>query len=731
MKPNPSGISGDLRIAAGDRPTIVSPVMAHSIRFPKIALGSFFGRLGARGSKGGTKSEGSGEGSAGRKGRRPRNSKTGPKTGKPRSRSRLWKRLLGLGIAIGVWALVAVALIVGIYSYDLPDLSVLTATTRRPSVTLISDDSQTIAAYGDVFGEPVTLATVPKYLPEAIIATEDRHFYRHFGLDPVGLLRALLVDLRAGHVVQGGSTITQQLAKNLFLTSERSLKRKVQELVLAVKLEHRFTKEQLLTLYLNRVYLGNGTWGVDAAARRYFGEPATKLTLYQSALIAGLLKAPSRYNPINDADLSRERTAQVLDNMEAVGSITHAESQAALASGPGTVKRDSLAGRYFADWVRDSVDQYNPGGRDVVVRTTINVALQRKVEALLEAVLAGPGAKVGATQGAVVIMSPDGAVRAMAGGRDYADSQFNRAVQGKRQPGSSFKAFLYLAALEAGWKPTDTIADTPITSGNYQPSDYEGEYEGTVTLKRAFAKSSNVAAVRLIEKVGPARVAAVAHRLGIEDTLHEDASLALGTSETNLLSMVDAYASFANAGNGVFAYGVASVDDREGQSLYRREGEGAGRVISPAELAEMDEMMQAVMTEGTGRKAALPDRPAAGKTGTTQDYRDAWFIGFTADYVAGVWLGNDDDTPMKRVTGGTLPAELWKQVMIAANKGLPVRALPGSEFQVSGQSLSDQATAPGSAPGQAGGQHGGGGTSPEGGGAFGEFVGRLMHFLGG
>jgi penicillin-binding protein 1A len=692
---------------------------------PKISFRSFFGRSGPRKPKTGAKPAGPGEGGGGN-GRRPKK----PGGGKSRG-SRWWMRLLGLGIAVGIWVLVAGALIVGLYSYDLPNLSGLTATTRRPSVTLVSADNETIAAYGDVFGEPVTLATVPKYLPEAIIATEDRHFYSHFGLDPIGLLRALLVDLRAGHVVQGGSTITQQLAKNLFLTSERSLKRKVQELVLAVKLEHRFTKGQLLTLYLNRVYLGNGTWGVDAAARRYFGEPASKLSLYQSALIAGLLKAPSRYNPINDEDLSRERTAQVLDNMEAVGDITHAEAQAALASGPGTVKVASMAGRYFADWVRDSVDQYNADGRDVVVRTTIDMALQRKVEALLEASLAGPAAKMGATQGAVVIMSPDGAVRAMAGGRDYADSQFNRAVQGKRQPGSSFKAFLYLAALEAGWKPTDTIADTPITSGDYQPQDYEGEYEGTITLRRAFAKSSNVAAVRLIEKVGPARVAAVAHRLGIEDTLHEDASLALGTSETNLLSMVDAYASFANAGNGVFAYGVSTVNDREGKSLYRREGEGAGRVIGPAELAEMDMMMQAVMSEGTGRKAAL-DRPAAGKTGTTQDYRDAWFIGFTADYVAGVWFGNDDDTPMKRVTGGTLPAELWKQVMVAANKGLPIRALPGSEFVVSSQSLSDQGTVPGSAPGQAGGgQHGGGEPGSSGGGAFDEFVGRLMHFLGG
>ena len=323
--------------------------------------------------------------SGGKKSRGPSKQSAKPTSGRVRVGPSLTKRLVGIGLALCIWAVIAVAVVVGLYSYDLPDLSSLTATTRRPSVTLLSADGESIAAYGDVFGEPVTVASVPKYLPEAIIATEDRHFYSHYGLDPIGLLRALVADVRAGHVVQGGSTITQQLAKNLFLTPERSLKRKVQELVLAVKLEHRFTKDQLLTLYLNRVYLGNGTWGVDAAARRYFGVSATKLSLYQSALIAGLLKAPSRYNPINDADLSRDRTAQVLDNMEAVGDITHADAQAALASGPATVKHEPLIARYFADWVRDNVDQYNPGDRDVVVRTTIDMALQRKVEHQLDA----------------------------------------------------------------------------------------------------------------------------------------------------------------------------------------------------------------------------------------------------------------------------------------------------------------------------------------------------------
>ena len=736
MSPNPSGTSGGLRINPGDRPTSVSAVRSSwSLRIPKLGWPSYFTLpplfadkpAEARGGRDdeadqppnkrpprGPRKRGGGAAGRGSK---------GSGDGKP---PRRWlRRILGAGVALGIWGVIAIAVVVGIYAYDLPDLSSLTASTRKPSVTLLSADGETIAAYGDVYGEPVTLATLPKYVPEAIISTEDRRFYSHFGIDPIGLVRALVADIRYGHVVQGGSTITQQLAKNLFLSPERSLKRKVQELLLALQLEHRFSKDQILTLYLNRVYLGNGTWGVDAAARRYFGVPATQLSLYQSALIGGLLKAPSRYNPLNDPELSKERTTQVLANMQDTGVITQAQAQQALATGPATVKRATMTGRYFADWVRDRIDQFGGGDRDVIVHTTIDMGLQRKVEALVTTMLNGPAVKAHVSQGAVVVMSPDGAVRAMVGGKDYIDSQFNRATQGMRQPGSSFKAFVYLAAFEAGWRPTDLISDTPITQGDYQPEDYEKDYEGTITLKRAFAKSSNVAAVRLIEQVGPQHVVQVARQLGITDTLHADASLALGTSETNLLSMTAAYASFANAGNGVFPYGISEIDDRAGTVIFHREGEGAGVVVPAAELGEMNELFQDVIFEGTGRKAAL-DRPAGGKTGTTQDYRDAWFMGFTADYVGGVWLGNDDNTPTKRVTGGTLPAELWHQVMMVANKGLPVRAIPGATVEVS----SEQATgSPGAPQGQGG--RGGGATTETGDGSFGTFVKSLMKFLGG
>ena len=447
-------------------------------------------------------------------------------------------------------------------------------------------------------------------------------------------------------------------------------------LLMALWLERKFTKDQILTLYLNRVYLGSGSWGVDAAAKRYFDTSARNLNLYQSALLAGLLKAPSRYNPQNDRDLSYKRTSQVLANMLAVGSITQQQMDDALRTGPNSVKQISHTGRYFADWVHDLVDQYAHGDRDIVVRTTLAMGLHRKVEAEMEDILAKNGAKAGVSQGAMVVMSPDGAIRALVGGRNYAQSQFNRAVQGMRQPGSSFKAFLYLAAVEAGMTADSPIEDAPIQTGKYQPGNYTHKYEGTITLRRALAKSSNVAAVRLIEEIGPRRVVAVAKRLGITSELRPDASLALGTSEVSLVEMTSAYASFANNGYGVFGYAFGEVDDPQGNILYHREGNGAGRVIEPAALREINYMLSGVIEEGSGKAAAI-DRTAAGKTGTTQDYRDAWFMGFTADYVGGVWFGNDDGTSMHKITGGTLPTQIWHNVMLAAHKGLPPRPLPG------------------------------------------------------
>lgn len=611
---------------------------------------------------------------------------------RPRAAKRGWGRmLLSWCLVAMIWGAIFLTGFIGYFALDLPDLSSLTAALRKPSITILSDDGEQIAAFGDVYGDSLTLDQMPKALPAAVLATEDRHFYYHFGLDPIGLARAMLVNFRAHRWVQGGSTITQQLARTLFLSPAKNLKRKMQELLLSVWLEHEFSKEQILTIYLNRVYLGSGTWGVDAASRRYFDLPATRLNLYQCALLGGLMKAPSRYNPQNDREQSLKRTTQVLANMVDAGYITQEQMAEALQSGQASVKQISHTGRYFADWVHDQVAPIAGNDRDIVVRTTLDMNLQREAEAQLEALLAGPGAKAGVTQGAMVVMTPDGAVRALVGGRNYAASQFDRATQGMRQPGSSFKAFVYLAAIEQGMSENDLIEDLPITSGKYRPENYTKKYEGEVSLRHAFAKSSNVAAVRLIERIGPRRVIAVAKRLGITSELRPDASLALGTSEATLLEMTAAYASFANGGVGVFPYGYPKIQDNHGAVIFARQGGGAGRVIAPRPLRQMTDMMVAVVEEGSGKGANF-GRPAAGKTGTTQDYRDAWFIGFTADYVAGVWLGNDDGTPLNKITGGTLPTQLWHNVMATAHQNLPVRPLTG--LLGGGDEASDQGEAP-------------------------------------
>jgi penicillin-binding protein, 1A family len=582
------------------------------------------------------------------------------------------------GLTAFIWCAIGVAGLVAYYAVDLPDIDKMTATTRRPSVVFVSAEGETFAAYGDIYGQPLDLKDMSPYISQAVLATEDRRFYSHFGVDVWGVARAMVANLRAGRMVQGGSTITQQLAKNLFLTPDRTLKRKVQELLMAFWLESRFSKDQLLTLYLNRVYLGSGTFGVDAAAKRYFEVSARNASLYQAAVIAGLLKAPSRYSPLNDPDASHRRTLDVLNKMVEAGYIDpKAAEYAALTGAAQQARRPVTAGRYFADWIMAHLNEMGEvQGRDVVVRTTLDMGLQRKAEAELKALLDGPGAKAGASQGAVVVMSPDGAVRALVGGKDYDESQFNRATQGLRQPGSAFKPFVYLAAMERGFQPDDVFDDAPIKLGNWSPGNYNGRYEGPVSLHRAFANSTNTVAVRLIEEVGPGKVIAQAHKMGITSDLRNDASLALGTSETTLLELTTAYAPFANGGEGVVAYGVESITDPQGKPLWAPRGGGFGHIMSDRSLAGMHEMMQAVLTEGTGRAARL-DRPAAGKSGTTQDYRDAWFMGYTADYVTGVWLGNDDQrNAMKKVTGGGLPAQLWKTVMTAAHKGLPARPLP-------------------------------------------------------
>ncbi len=559
---------------------------------------------------------------------------------------------------------------------DLPDLDEAIAATRRPAVTIIAANGRELATSGDLFGVPVQVDDLAPAVPLAVMAIEDRRFRDHWGIDIRGLVRAVWANLQAGGIVQGGSTITQQVAKNLFLTHERTIKRKLQEFMLALWLEHRFTKDQILALYLNRAYFGAGAYGIDAAARKYFGVPATRVSTYQAAVLAGLLRAPSRYNPHADGDLADRRARQVLNSMVEAGFMTAAEAKAAYAhkgqrvatSGP------NLGSRWFVDWILDQVPHFvSAGDRDLIVTTTFDPRLQAIAEASVRSTLQGPAADAGAGQAALVVVTADGAVRAMVGGRDYGESEYNRAVQALRQPGSAFKPIVYTAALESGYRPETVVVDEPVNVNGWRPKNFNGRYAGEVTLSEALARSLNTVAVRVSEQVGRDHVLATAERLGITTDLPSTPSLALGVGEVTLLDLTASYAVFANGGFGVWPHGIVAIHDASGRLLYERAGNGPGRVLEPWDAADMTRMLMGVVRHGTGHAAQLR-RPTAGKTGTSQNHRDAWFIGFTPEIVTGVWIGNDDGTAMRRVTGGGLPAKLWRAFADRALAGQPVRS---------------------------------------------------------
>lgn len=566
------------------------------------------------------------------------------------------------------------------FMHDLPDIGSLTKVTKTPSIVLQTENGDIVGSSGHIYGEYVRYNNIPRDLIKAVIATEDRNFFRHFGIDPWGLLRAMVANMRAGRIVQGGSTITQQLAKNVFLTPERSLKRKVQELIIALALERKYSKEQIITVYLNRVYFGAGTYGIDAASRRYFDKPAKKLLLPESALIAGLLKAPSRYAPTSSRKLATGRARQVLINMVDAGLLEQKQMEAAanMYSSLSFPEYHNTSGqRYYIDWVLDQIPQFVGNiNTDLIVTTTFNPTQQELAEAAVEQVMTeATMAKRKAKQVALLSMTPDGAVLAMVGGRDYASSQYNRATQARRQPGSSFKLFVYLAALQAGWTPYHEIEDAPINVNGWQPGNYTGRYEGLVTLRHAFQESLNSVAVRLSESIGRGNVIDMARRLGLKGNLNNFPSIALGVTESTLLEMTTAYAHLANNGRIVLPYGIISIKDIYGNVIYQRKGSSTGAVLNASTVRRMNDMMMSVVEQGTGQAANI-GRPVAGKTGTSQDYKDAWFIGFTPQLVTGVWVGNDNNSPTGKVTGGNLPAQIWAKYMQPALKGSAVAAIP-------------------------------------------------------
>ena len=566
------------------------------------------------------------------------------------------------------WLFIAVAVYVGYCYVTMPDIEQAIMRTRQPSTTITAENGNEIQSFGSVYSSIIMPDDLPKYVSQAIVATEDRRFYEHFGFDIISFTRAMAVNVMHRHYVQGGSTITQQVAKNLFLTPQKNIKRKVQELLLAFWLEHKFTKDQILALYMNRVYLGNGTYGIESAANKYFQKTSNDLNLREAAILAGMLKAPSRYNPIASKERANERAKIVLQNMVKADLITEAQMKQALNMRLGPEVSDKVnGGKHFADWVYKDVNEIlGEREEDVYVHTTLDQDIQESAEKVLdEAIKANKHRNV--TQGAIVVMDKDGAVRAMVGGVSYDKSQFNRATLALRQPGSAFKPFVYLTALQQGFTPDDKITDSSIQIGKWRPENIDKKYHGEVTLREALRQSYNLATIDLAEKVGRRSIIANAKKMGITTPLVNDATLSLGTSEVKVIDMAAAYATIANGGYAVWPYGILEIFSRDGYERYMRQADSPRRILDAKSVASLTQMLEDVVNKGTGKRAKLPFF-AAGKTGTSQDFRDAWFAGFTGKYVCVVWVGNDDNSPMRGVTGGTLPAEIWRRVMIKATQ---------------------------------------------------------------
>ncbi|NNE39874.1 MAG: PBP1A family penicillin-binding protein [Marinicaulis sp.] len=565
-----------------------------------------------------------------------------------------------------------------------PDNADLWNVNRQSAIIVLDRNGEEIAARGARYGEEVQPEELPGYLLQAILSTEDRRFLEHGGVDLRGTLRAAMTNAKSGAVVEGGSTITQQLAKNLFLSPEQTYIRKLREALLALWLEGHYSKNEILSLYLNRIYLGAGAYGVESAAQTYFAKSARDITLAEAAMIAGLPKAPSTYAPTQNIKGAERRASEVLDNLLEVGAVTPFEAREARQNPASVVNQntDSDLG-YFFDYVAAksrTLVENAPG--DIIVTTTIDQKLQRDAEIAVKSGLTVDLRIKGGDQAALVAYDTTGALRAMVGGRAYKESQFNRAVQAKRQPGSAFKPFVYVAAMEAGMSPSTRFVDQPVDFEGWAPTNYTDNYRGPVRLTEAMAQSINTVAAQVSERVGPSKVAEAAMRFGVPD-VPAFRAIALGAVDATLEELTGAYLPFARGGLKPMPYVIERIATRDDATLYLHENAEPERVMSARVAKNMNHLLYQVMHSGTGRRASLGRRPAAGKTGTTNDWRDAWFVGYTNQLVTGVWVGNDDYTPMEKVTGGSAPAEIWKNFMVAAHQGLPVQRLDGAYPAVS------------------------------------------------
>ena len=611
--------------------------------------------------------------------RKPSKSRASKRRRKQRGLLSSLGRLSYWAFVLAIWAGIAGGGVIAYYGAQMPSATTWTIPNRPPNVKIVSVEGKLIANRGLTGGEALGLHEMSPYIPQAVTAIEDRRFYSHFGVDPLGLARAAVENVMRGRVSQGGSTLTQQLAKNLFLKPERTVERKVQEVLLALWLEQKYTKDQILEMYLNRVYFGSGSYGVEAASRRYFGKSARDVTLSEAALLAGLLKAPSRLSPARDPEAAERRAQLVLAAMREQKLIGDKELTTAM-SAPATRASSYWTGseNYVADRIMDELPGLIGEVRaDIIVDTTVDMNLQKLAEQSIRRLIGEKGEKLNVTQGALVSIDNSGAIRAMVGGADYADSQFDRASEARRQPGSAFKPFVFLAALEQGRTPDSVRNDAPIRIGKWSPENYHGKYYGKVTLATALARSLNSVAAQLAMEVGPDAVVEVAHRMGIESNLEANTSIALGTSEVTPLELTAAYVPLANGGFRPEVHFVQRVTTASGEILYENVPGGYARVLDPEVVGMMNAMMAETIETGTARNAAF-GRPAAGKTGTTQNSRDAWFVGYTANLTTGVWFGNDNAQATKNITGGSLPVLVWHEFMVAAHEGVPVASLPGT-----------------------------------------------------
>ncbi|MET3899397.1 penicillin-binding protein 1A [Devosia sp. UYZn731] len=586
------------------------------------------------------------------------------------------------GFIFAIWGGLAVIGVIVYYGMQLPSSNTWAVPDRAPNIRILAADGQLISNRGQTGGEATTLRELPAYVPAAFISIEDRRFYEHFGVDVIGLASVALESVKAGGVTRGASTITQQLAKNLFLTPDQTLGRKVQEAILAVWLEQNYSKDEILELYLNRVFFGHGATGIDAAAQTYFGKSARNLTLGEAAMLAGSLQAPSRLNPKGDPAATAARQKLVLQAMANEGYITKEEAAAAQID-PSQTVRTKVAGSesYVADWVESLMQSYiGDVDTDVIVSTTLDWRLQKDAEVIVREMVASEGPKRHFSQGALVAMDVDGTVRAMVGGVDYQASQYNRAVTAKRQPGSTFKPFVYLAAMEKGYTPDTLAEDAKFDYNGWSPRNASGKYAGTVTLRQGLAYSLNTVTARLAIDVTPQVVIDTATRMGISSPLTPVPSIALGTQEVNLLELTSAYAPFANGGMGVIPNVITSIKTVDGKVLYEASKAGPGQVIAPHVLAEMNDMLETAVEVGTGKGANLNGWTFGGKTGTSQEAKDALFVGYTSHMVTGVWLGNDNSTKTT-LSGGNVPVAIWSQFMTKAHEGLEVRPIPNGTYQ--------------------------------------------------